>query len=80
MKFNFKIQQYQTDAVKSVIDVFNGQPYFDNTSYRRDIGNNTLIEENGKRFKTRRIVNLVNSCYTDHTPIIYTCFFLLYDR
>lgn len=48
MKFNFKIQQYQTDAVKSVIDVFNGQPYFDNTSYRRDIGNNTLIEENGQ--------------------------------
>lgn len=31
----------------------------------------------GKRFKTRRIVNLANSCYTGHTPIFYTCFFLL---
>ena len=39
MKFNFKIQQYQTDAVKSVIDVFKGQPYQDKVSYRRDIGN-----------------------------------------
>ena len=39
MKFNFKIQQYQTDAVKSVIDVFKGQPYQDNVSYRRDLGN-----------------------------------------
>ncbi len=39
MKFNFKIQQYQTDAVKSVVDVFKGQPYQDKVSYRRDIGN-----------------------------------------
>ena len=38
MKFNFKIQQYQTDAVKSVVDVFKGQPYQDKVSYRRDIG------------------------------------------
>ena len=26
MKFNFKIQQYQTDAVDSVVRVFQGQP------------------------------------------------------
>lgn len=39
MKFNFKIQKYQTDAVKSVVDVFKGQPYQDKVSYRRDIGN-----------------------------------------
>lgn len=25
MKFNFKIQQYQTDAVEAVVRVFNGQ-------------------------------------------------------
>ena len=39
----------------------------------------TTLKENfiGKRFKTRRIVNLANSCYTGHTPIFYTCFFLL---
>ena len=39
MKFNFKIQQYQTDAVDSVVKCFKGQPYQDRVSYRRDIGN-----------------------------------------
>lgn len=38
MKFNFKIQQYQTDAVESIVDVFKGQPYADPVNYRRDIG------------------------------------------
>lgn len=43
MKFNFKIQQYQTDAVKSVVDVFKGQPYRDGISYRKDIGDKSTI-------------------------------------
>lgn len=38
MKFNFKIQQYQTDAVEAVVNVFNGQGYYENTIYRRDLG------------------------------------------
>lgn len=38
MKFNFKIQQYQTDAVDAVIKVFNGQGYHGKTSYIRDLG------------------------------------------
>lgn len=38
MKFKFTIQQYQTDAVDSVVKVFAGQPYQDKISYRRDIG------------------------------------------
>ncbi len=38
MKFNFKIQQYQTDAVEAVARVFQGQPYTASTSYMRDIG------------------------------------------
>lgn len=38
MKFNFKIQQYQTDAVESIVDVFKGQPYSDPVNYRRDVG------------------------------------------
>ncbi len=38
MKFNFKIQQYQTDAVDAVIKVFNGQGYHKNTGYIRDLG------------------------------------------
>ena len=38
MRFNFKVQQYQTDAVDSVVNCFKGQPYQDKVSYRRDIG------------------------------------------
>lgn len=38
MKFNFKIQQYQTDAVDSVVGVFKGQPYVDPINYRRYFG------------------------------------------
>ena len=38
MKFNFKIQQYQTDAVESVIKVFSGQSYHKNSGYIRDLG------------------------------------------
>ena len=38
MKFNFKIQQYQTDAVDAVVRVFNGQPHFDKVTYIRDLG------------------------------------------
>ncbi|HIU63716.1 MAG TPA: DEAD/DEAH box helicase family protein [Candidatus Avacidaminococcus intestinavium] len=38
MKFNFKIQRYQTDAVDAVVKAFNGQGYHDKLSYIRDIG------------------------------------------
>lgn len=38
MKFNFKIQQYQTDAVNAVAAVFNGQGFHDKVSYIRDLG------------------------------------------
>lgn len=38
MKFNFKIQQFQTDAVDSVVKVFQGQGYHDRISYIRDVG------------------------------------------
>lgn len=45
MKFNFKIQQYQTDAVEAVIDVFNGQGFHDGISYVRDRGRHAYNEE-----------------------------------
>ncbi|MDE6751223.1 MAG: DEAD/DEAH box helicase family protein, partial [Eubacterium sp.] len=38
MKFQFKIQQYQTDAVDSVVKVFDGQGFFSGTKYNRDLG------------------------------------------
>ena len=43
MKFRFKIQQYQTDAVEQTVNVFAGQPSKDNAQYRRDLG-----KRNGK--------------------------------
>lgn len=38
MKFKFKIQQYQTDAVNAIIGVFKGQPRLDKVKYTRDLG------------------------------------------
>ena len=38
MKFKFKIQQYQTDAVESTVAVFAGQPNVQGLHYRRDVG------------------------------------------
>ena len=38
MNFKFKIQQYQTDAVEAVVQVFNGQPHYAPTHYIRDLG------------------------------------------
>lgn len=38
MKFNFKIQQYQTDAVNAVVNVFSGQSYRKTSHYIRDLG------------------------------------------
>ena len=38
MKFNFKIQQYQTDAVNAVVNVFSGQGFREKSGYRRDVG------------------------------------------
>ena len=38
MKFKFKIQQYQTEAVEQTVSVFAGQPSKTNAQYRRDLG------------------------------------------
>ena len=38
MKFKFKIQQYQTDAVERTVEVFAGQSSMDSLTYRRDLG------------------------------------------
>lgn len=44
MKFNFKIQQYQTDAVDAVVQVFQGQGYYDRISYIRDKGKRKKVK------------------------------------
>lgn len=38
MKFKFKVQDYQTDAVESTIRIFEGQPKVETLSYIRDLG------------------------------------------
>lgn len=38
MKFHFKIQRYQSEAVDAVLKVFEGQGYHDKLSYIRDLG------------------------------------------
>lgn len=38
MKFKYKTQGYQTKAVESIVNVFEGQPYIDNFTYTRDLG------------------------------------------
>ncbi|MFA7076389.1 MAG: hypothetical protein WC152_06960, partial [Candidatus Izemoplasmatales bacterium] len=38
MKFRFKTQKYQVDAVNAVIDVFKGQPFLHAEEYSRDLG------------------------------------------
>lgn len=45
MKFNFKIQQYQTEAVENTVEVFSGQPSVDSLTYRRDMGQ--MLEQSG---------------------------------
>lgn len=41
MKFKYTIQQYQSDAVDSVVKVFSGQPFNDRIHYRLDTGNDS---------------------------------------
>jgi len=52
MKLQFKVQQYQTEAVDAVVDVFTGQPYADGVKYRIDPGKDAalmLLEDAGLR-------------------------------
>ncbi len=52
MKLQFKVQQYQTEAVDAVVEVFAGQPYADGVKYRIDPGKHaaqTLLDDAGLR-------------------------------
>ena len=37
MKFKYTVQRYQTEAVESVVNVFKGQPFNNQFTYRRDV-------------------------------------------
>lgn len=45
MKFNFKIQDYQTDAVDSIVKVFEGQGYHSGLGYIRDLGSMEITHQ-----------------------------------
>lgn len=45
MKFQFKIQPFQTEAAESVVHVFLGQPNAGESKYRRDIGSEKRLSE-----------------------------------
>jgi type III restriction enzyme len=52
VKLQFKVQQYQIEAVDAVVDVFTGQPYADGVQYRIDPGTDaaqSLLEDAGLR-------------------------------
>lgn len=53
MRFKFKVQKYQTDAVNSIIRVFDGQGYHDSLTHRHDYG---TFEKN--RFANYDVVTL----------------------
>ncbi len=58
MKFKFKIQQYQTEAVENTVAVFRGQPSHGMAEYRRDLGRRQQqqIEYEGETgFRNHRI-------------------------
>ena len=52
MKLQFKIQQYQTDAIESTVDIFNGQPNQGLLEYKMDQGKVYVID-NGKRIEQK---------------------------
>ena len=54
MKFNFKIQEYQTDAVDSVIQVFQGQQKQERLSYVHDLGKMKELQKKLREERTRR--------------------------
>lgn len=52
MELKFKIQQYQTDAVENVINVFNGQPNQSAATYKIDQGK-VYEEQDGEQVEVR---------------------------
>ncbi len=54
MKFKFKIQQYQTDAVESTVGVFSGQPNQGLLQYKVDKGR-VYVVDGGKRIEVPNI-------------------------
>ncbi|MFR5719368.1 MAG: hypothetical protein ACLUE0_01015 [Bacteroides uniformis] len=61
MKFKFKIQQYQTDAVENTVAVFTGQPSHGMAVYRIDPGKR---EKNSLTRRTIQAIATINWNWT----------------
>ena len=72
MKFSFKIQEYQTDAVESVISVFAGQPKQDSNSesskYTRDLGK--APSKNASSDETKKFAQQLNLDFDDAQELL----------
>ena len=64
MKFQFKIQSFQTEAADSVVRVFSGQPHVGVTKYRRDIGSEKKLSE-AEKLERRGQMPLMYSALSD---------------
>lgn len=82
MKFNFKIQQYQTDAVDAVVKAFNGQGFHDKIKFIRDLGNaeqnlssqvsfdeNEIMDDTGYIKPLLYLINLFILCVNSYMQI-----------
>ena len=60
MKFKFKTQPYQRDAVNNICRVFKGQPYFDMVRYTRDLGirKGKVVQGQNESFEIQSFENL----------------------
>lgn len=65
MKLKFKIQQYQTDAVQSVVDAFKGQPNQANLSYKMDKGKLYIVDSKKQNIKLVQTTLYGNGFATD---------------
>ncbi len=64
MKFQFKIQPFQTEAADSIVRVFAGQPNTGMSKYRRDIGSEKRLTED-ERLARRGFMAIEYSALTD---------------
>ena len=56
MKFRFKVQPYQTAAVKAVVDCFEGQPRQDGLAYRIDPGSRRQVSAFEEGFRNATLI------------------------
>lgn len=77
MKFKFTIQQYQTEAVDSVVRIFTGQPFQERMSYRRDTG--TQAEQDALKYGDNLFANDVDYLGFANAPVALSTIQLLHN-